>query len=57
MCSHHGDTWGAEDIEDEDRPFEEKMAGLTAKLEEQSQESAKVEAAIRRNLKELWHGH
>jgi type I restriction enzyme M protein len=44
---------GAEEIEDDGEPFEEKMSGLTAKLEEQFQESAELEAAIRRNLKEL----
>jgi type I restriction enzyme M protein len=44
---------GAEDIEDEDEPFEEKMARLTQKLEEQFAESARLEAVIRRNLKGL----
>jgi len=33
--------------------FEEKMARLTRKLEEQFTESAMLEAAIRRNLREL----
>ncbi|MEM2125997.1 MAG: class I SAM-dependent DNA methyltransferase [Candidatus Methanosuratincola sp.] len=47
---------GAEEIEDEGEPFEEKMARLTAKLEEQFQESARLEAAIRRNLRELGYG-
>ena len=47
---------GAEDIEDENEPFEEKMARLTEKLDEQFQESAKLEAAIRQNLKELGGG-
>jgi type I restriction-modification system DNA methylase subunit len=37
-------------------PFEEKMARLTATLDEQFQESAKLEAAITRNLKELGYG-
>jgi type I restriction enzyme M protein len=43
----------AEDIEDDDEPFDEKMKRLTAKLEEQFSESAKLEAIIKRNLKEL----
>jgi len=47
---------GAEDIEDENEPFEEKMAPLTEKLDEQFQESAKLEAAIRQNLKGLGCG-
>ncbi len=37
-------------------PFEEKMVRLTAKLEEQFRESARLEAAIRSNLKELGFG-
>jgi len=44
---------GAEDIEDDGEPFDEKMKRLTAKLEEQFAETAKLEALIRRNLKEL----
>jgi len=44
---------GAEEVEDDGEPFEEKMARLTAKLDEQFQESARLEAAIRQNLKEL----
>ena len=47
---------GAAEIEDDGEPFEEKMARLTVKLEEQFQESARLEAAIRRNLQELRHG-
>lgn len=47
---------GAEEIEDDGEPFEEKMARLTATLEEQFQESARLEAAIRSNLKELGYG-
>lgn len=34
-------------------PFEEKMARLTAKLEAQFAESARLEAAIRGNLRTL----
>jgi type I restriction enzyme M protein len=44
---------GAEDAEDDDEPFEEKMQRLTAKLEEQFAESAKLEVAIRENLRRL----
>jgi type I restriction enzyme M protein len=41
---------GAAEQEDDGIPFEEKMQGLTAKLSEQFQESARLEEAIRRNL-------
>ena len=44
---------GAEDIEDDDEPFEEKMKRLRQKLEEQFAEGTKLEAVIKRNLKEL----
>jgi len=44
---------GAEEIEDDGEPFAEKMARLTAMLEEQFAESAKLEKAIRTNLKGL----
>ncbi|MCL4458787.1 MAG: type I restriction-modification system subunit M [Chloroflexi bacterium] len=47
---------GAEDIEDEDEPFEEKISRLTGKLEEQFAESARLEAVIRQNLRGLGHG-
>jgi len=42
---------GAEDIEDDGEPFDEKMKRLTAKLEEQFAESARLEMLIKRNLK------
>lgn len=42
---------GAEDIEDQDEPFGEKMARLAKKLEEQFAKSARLEAAIRRSLR------
>lgn len=48
---------GSEEIEDDGERFEEKMTHLTTKLEEQFQESARLEAAIRRNLQELRYGH
>ena len=44
---------GAEDIEDDGEPFDEKMKRLTTKLEEQFAESAKLEALIKRNMKEI----
>lgn len=47
---------GAEDIEDEDEPFDDKMARLTEKLQEQFTESARLEHEIRQNLKELGCG-
>jgi type I restriction enzyme M protein len=47
---------GAEAVEDDGEPFEEKMQRLTAKLEEQFAKSAKLERAIRENLKGLGYG-
>ena len=47
---------GAEEVEDDGEPFEEKMARLTATLDEQFAESAKLEKAIRANLKGLGFG-
>jgi len=47
---------GSEEAEDDGEPFEEKMARLTAKLEEQFAESAKLEGVIRHNLAELGYG-
>ena len=44
---------GAEEAEDDGEPFEEKMKRLTAMLDEQFAESAKLEKAIRQNLKGL----
>lgn len=44
---------GAEDIEDDGEPFDEKMKRLTTKLEDQFVESAKLEKLIKRNLKGL----
>ena len=44
---------GAEEIEDDDEPFEDKMKRLTAKLEEQFAEGARLEQIIRENLKGL----
>jgi type I restriction enzyme M protein len=41
---------GAAEIEDDREPFEQKMKRLTATLEEQFAESAKLEKTIRKNL-------
>jgi len=47
---------GAEAVEDDGEPFEEKMKRLTATLREQQAEGAKLDAAIAKNLKELGYG-
>jgi type I restriction enzyme M protein len=47
---------GAEAIEDDGEPFEEKMARLTATLARQFAESAKLEKAVRANLRGLGYG-
>ncbi|MDN5936105.1 MAG: SAM-dependent methyltransferase [Nitrosospira sp.] len=47
---------GAEEIEDDGEPFEEKMARLVAELNEQFAESAKLEEAIKVNLRGLGYG-
>lgn len=47
---------GAEAVEDDGEPFEDKMKRLTATLREQQKESAKLDAAIAANLKELGYG-
>jgi type I restriction enzyme M protein len=47
---------GAEEAEDDGEPFEQKMKRLTEKLEEQFAESAKLERAVRQNLKGLGYG-
>jgi len=46
---------GAEEIEDDGEPFEEKMTRLVVELDGQFAESAKLEKAIRQNLKGLGH--
>lgn len=38
---------------EEDEPFEQKMARLTAQLREQQAEAARLDEAIWRNLEEL----
>jgi type I restriction enzyme M protein len=47
---------GAEAVEDDGEPFDEKMKRLTATLREQQKESATLDAAIAANLKELGYG-
>ncbi len=47
---------GAEDIEDDGEPFEEKMRRLVAELRAQFAESAKLEQAIKTNLSGLGYG-
>ena len=42
---------------DDGDPFEEKMPRLVAELESQFAESAKLEAAIRANLKGIGYAH
>ena len=44
---------GAEEVEDDGDPFEEKMPRLVAELNGQFEESARLEAAIRSNLQGL----
>ena len=47
---------GAEEVEDDGEPFEEKMKRLAATLRDQTAEAAKLDAAIAANLKELGYG-
>ncbi|GAA5483329.1 hypothetical protein Hsar01_02559 [Haloferula sargassicola] len=47
---------GAEEAEDDGEPFEEKMPRLVAELNAQFAESAKLEQAIKANLKGLRYG-
>jgi type I restriction enzyme M protein len=47
---------GAEEIEDDGEPFEEKMPRLVAELHAQFAESAKLEQAIQANLRGLGYG-
>ena len=58
ICNHGhvltpGRYVGAEAVEDDDEPFDEKMKRLTATLKEQRAESARLDKAIWTNLKEL----
>jgi type I restriction enzyme M protein len=61
IAAHHyaltpGRYVGAADVEDDDEPFEDRMARLAATLEEQFKEGAKLEKAIRKNLRGLGYG-
>jgi len=47
---------GAEQSEDDDEPFAEKMQRLVAQLRQQQAEALRLDDAIRRNLKELGYG-
>ncbi len=47
---------GAAEVEEDDEPFEEKMQRLTKQLAEQFAEGARLEKAIRTNLKGLGYG-
>ena len=47
---------GAEAVEDDGEPFEEKMKRLSALWREQQQEAARLDIAIEINLKELGYG-
>ncbi|MBW6503865.1 type I restriction-modification system subunit M [bacterium] len=47
---------GAEAVEDDGEPFEEKMRRFSATLREQQAEAAKLDAVIAANLKELGYG-
>ena len=47
---------GAEEVEDDGEPFEEKMKRLTGQLDEQFKESARLETEIRNNLAKLGYG-
>jgi len=47
---------GAAEIDEDDEPFEQKMARLTALLDSQLIESARLEQAIRANLRRLGYG-
>ncbi len=47
---------GAEPLEDDGEPFEEKMQRLTAELREHTAEGRRLDAVIEANLKELGYG-
>ena len=47
---------GAEEVEDDGDPFEQKMPRLVAELHAQFAESAKLEQAIKANLRGLGYG-
>ena len=47
---------GAEEVEEDSEPFDQKMQRLVAELNSQFAESAKLEQAIKANLKGLGYG-
>ncbi len=47
---------GAADVEEDDEPFDEKMARLANELESQFEESGRIEETIRLNLKKMNYG-
>ena len=47
---------GAEEVQDDGEPFGQKMKRLTSQLKDQFAESAKLEKAIRENLKKVGYG-
>jgi type I restriction enzyme M protein len=47
---------GAEEVEDDGEPFDVKMKRLVGELEQQFAESARLEAAIKANLRGLGYG-
>jgi type I restriction enzyme M protein len=47
---------GAEEVEDDGEPFEQKMKRLAGELNEQFAESARLESAIKANLRGLGYG-
>jgi len=47
---------GMAEIEEDDEPFEEKMARLTAELHEQMAQAAKLDQLIWANLEEIGYG-
>jgi type I restriction enzyme M protein len=47
---------GAEAVEDDEEPFDEKMKRITATLREQMERGRTLDAAIEANLKELGYG-
>lgn len=47
---------GAEEVEDDGEPFEEKMGRLVATLDEQFKEGARLEKEIRKSLRGLGYG-
>ncbi len=47
---------GATELEEDDEPFEEKMARLTNELETQFEESNKLQNLIKNNLRKLANG-